>query len=76
MLACSSGVLLSPINSVRFHMQAMDVADIASRPRFPLEPPSLACPTPQGRAVAAEGERASLWWARASPLILIAPKTA
>jgi hypothetical protein len=35
-------------------------------PRFPLEPPSLACPTPQGRAMAAEGERASLWWAGAS----------
>jgi hypothetical protein len=34
-------------------------------PRFPLEPPSLACATPRKRAKAAEGASASLWWARA-----------
>ena len=33
--------------------------------RFPTEPPSLARPTPQGRAKAAEGASASPWWARA-----------
>ena len=34
-------------------------------PRFPLEPPSLACAKPRKRAKAAEGASASLWWARA-----------
>src|SRR6266705_3656753 len=38
-------------------------------PRFPPEPPSLACPTPQGRAMAAEGASASPWWARASAVL-------
>lgn len=38
-------------------------------PRFPPEPPSLARPTPQGRAMAAEGASASLWWARASAVL-------
>src|SRR5438874_6879349 len=38
-------------------------------PRFPPEPPSLACPTPQGRAAAAEGASASPWWARASAVL-------
>ena len=34
-------------------------------PRFPLEPPSLARATPEGRATAAQEGGASLWWARA-----------
>ena len=38
-------------------------------PRFPPEPPSLARPTPQGRAAAAEGVSASPWWARASAVL-------
>ena len=33
--------------------------------RFPSEPPSLARPTPQGRATAAQRGGASPWWARA-----------
>ena len=33
--------------------------------RFPSEPPSLARPTPQGRAMAAQRGGASPWWARA-----------
>src|SRR5215510_8697876 len=38
-------------------------------PRFPPEPPSLACSTPHGRAAAAEGASASPWWARASAVL-------
>ena len=33
--------------------------------RFPSEPPSLARPTPQGRATVAQRGGASPWWARA-----------
>jgi hypothetical protein len=38
-------------------------------PRFPPEPPSLACLTPKGRAAAAEGASASPWWTRASAVL-------
>lgn len=38
-------------------------------PVIPLEPPSLACPTPQGRAMVAEEGGPSLWWARASSAV-------